>query len=115
MRLWRWGNDFYDTGYRIFTLVFSKRLGIDLYLFHYKQNSYIPKHKDPGHSGAMYRLNIELVKAKRGGQFHCKKLLWTWHDRIYFFRADNSYHYVTRIEEGSRWVLSFGKVIRNNE
>jgi len=47
MRLFRWGKDVNDTGYRIFTLAFSKTLGIDIYLFHYKKGSYIPKHKDP--------------------------------------------------------------------
>ena len=63
----------------------------------------------------MYRFNIELKKAKKGGQFHCKKTIWSWRNRIFFFRADNSYHYVTPIEEGSRWVLSFGKVMRKRE
>lgn len=110
--MWRWGEDVYGTGYRLFTLFFSKRLGIDCYLFHYKEGSYIPKHKDPSAGGRMYRLNIELVKAKKGGQFVCKKMIWQWRDRIYFFRADDSYHYVTPIEEGTRWVFSIGKRIR---
>lgn len=108
MRLWRWGNDTYDTGYRIFTLFFSKLLGMDIYLFHYKQGSYIPKHKDPSKGKRMYRLNFEIIKSDKGGQFICNKMIWHWRDRIYFFRADDSYHKVTPIEQGSRWVLSFG-------
>lgn len=112
MRLWKWGDDVHNTGYRIFTIAFSKKLGFDIYLFHYKTGSYIPKHKDPGNNGAMYRFNIELVKAKKGGIFNCRKMIWQWLDRFYLFRADSSYHYVTEIEEGSRWVLSFGKVIK---
>lgn len=115
MRLWRWGKDVNDTGYRIFTIAFSKRLGIDIYLFHYKTGSYIPKHKDPKNNGPMYRFNIELIKAKKGGQFVCKKMLWSWANRVFFFRADDSYHYVTKIEEGERWVLSFGKVMKKHK
>ena len=57
----------------------------------------------------MYRFNIELIEAKKGGKFICPKCIWSWKERIYFFRADDSYHHVTRVEEGERWVLSFGK------
>lgn len=60
----------------------------------------------------MYRFNIELIKAKKGGQFICPKMIWSAFDRFYFFRADNSYHKVTKIEEGTRWVLSFGKIVK---
>jgi len=113
MRRFRWGYDTYDTGYRIFTIAFSKLFGFDCYLFHYKTGSYIPKHKDPANGGAMYRFNVEIWKAKKGGKFHCKKMIWSWRERFYLFRADDSYHHVTPIEEGSRWVLSFGKTIRS--
>ena len=104
--MWKWGDDAYHTGYRIFTLFFSKVF--DCYVFHYKEGSYIPRHKDPGSGRRVYRLNIELVKAKKGGTFVCKKLIWSKWGRVYLFRADDSYHYVTPIEQGSRWLLSFG-------
>lgn len=106
LRLWKWGNDSYHTGYRIFTLCFSKLF--DCYIFHYKLGSYIPKHKDPSAGRKIYRLNIELVKAAKGGQFVCNKMIWSLWNRIYLFRADDSYHYVTLIEQGSRWVFSIG-------
>ncbi len=80
----------------------------DCYLFHYKQGSYIPRHKDPSGGRKIYRFNIELKKAKRGGVFKCNNMIWSWKNRIYLFRADTTYHYVTPIEEGSRWMLSFG-------
>jgi hypothetical protein len=79
-------------------------------LFHYKTGSYIPKHKDPSKGKKLYRFNIELVSAKKGGQFVCNKKIWSW-GRMFLFRADDSYHYVTPIEEGSRWVISFGKLV----
>jgi hypothetical protein len=110
--LFRWGKDVNDTGYKIFTLAYSKLLGFDCYLFYYPTGSYIPKHKDPKHNGAMYRFNIEIKSAKIGGQFICNNMIWSWKNRFFFFRADTSYHYVTKIESGSRIVLSFGKTIK---
>jgi hypothetical protein len=104
--LWKWGEDTYHTGYKIFTIFFTQI--IDIYLFYYKQGSYIPKHKDPPSNKKIYRLNIELVKAKKGGQFICKKMIWSKWNRIYLFRADNSYHYVTPVEQGYRLLLSCG-------
>ena len=56
----------------------------------------------------MYRLNIEIIPAKKGGQFVCNKMIWSWHNRVFLFRSDNSYHRVTKIEQGHRLVLSFG-------
>ena len=84
------------------------KYGFDCYLFYYPKNSFIPKHKDPSKFGDQYRFNIELIKAKKGGIFICKNIIFNLLDRIYLFRADASYHKVTRIEEGVRIVLSFG-------
>ena len=113
MRILRWGYDKFDTGYRIFTFFYSRKLGIDCYLFHYKKGSFIPKHKDPSKYGDMYRFNIELLKPSKGGQFHCRKSIWSFKNRIFLFNASQNYHYVTPIEEGSRWVLSFGWTKKN--
>ena len=89
----------------MFTLLYFKYF--DCYLFHYKQGSYIPKHKDPSGGRRIYRLNIELIKAKSGGEFVCNKMIWSC-GRVHLFRADTSYHYVTPIESGSRWLFSLG-------
>jgi hypothetical protein len=109
LRLWRWGNDTYHTGYRIFTVAFTK--AFDCYVFHYKEGAYIPRHKDPSCGRRIYRLNFELVKADRGGEFVCAKTIFRWW-RIVLFRADTSYHYVTPIEKGRRILLSFGFKLR---
>jgi hypothetical protein len=87
-------------------LIFTR--WFDCYIFHYKLGSYIPRHKDPSGGRRIYRLNIELKSATRGGQFTCGKIIWQFRQRIYLFRADANYHYVTPIEDGSRWLLSFG-------
>lgn len=115
MRLWRWGYDKFDTGYKIFTLAYSKRFGFDCYLFYYPQGSFIPKHKDPAKYGPHYRLNFELVKAKNGGKFICDRTVFSLFGRIHCFRADAFYHQVTPIEEGCRWVLSFGKTFKKKQ
>lgn len=104
--MWSWGKDTYHTGYDIFTLFFSK--SFDAYIFRYPEGSYIPKHKDPSCGRRIYRLNFVIKKAKNGGEFKCQKMIFSLFSRIHFFRADTSYHYVTKIEEGSRILLSFG-------
>lgn len=111
MRLWRWGNDVHNTGYRIFTLMYIKKIRWDIYLFHYPEGSYIPKHKDPSKYGKHYRFNITLKKPKKGGEFKCRNVVFKW-KRFCLFRADANYHRVTKIEQGSRWVLSFGFTFR---
>jgi hypothetical protein len=83
-------------------------IGFDCYLFHYPTGSYIPKHKDPKKFGKQYRLNIEIIKPKKGGVFQCNKIILSLFGRVFLFRADSEYHRVTKIEEGERWVLSFG-------
>ena len=110
LRLFRWGNDKFNTGYRIFTLFYSTKLKWDIYIFHYKEGSYIPKHKDPSKYGKHYRFNIELKKPDKGGKFICDNVVFKWW-RFCLFRADANYHKVTKIEKGSRWVLSFGCTI----
>jgi len=113
LRLWRWGNDKFDTGYRIFTIFYSKKFRWDTYLFHYKEGSHIPKHKDPSKHGRHFRFNIELKKAEQGGKFICQNVIFKWW-RFCLFRADSNYHRVTTIEKGSRWVLSFGATLPHN-
>lgn len=110
MSLFKWGYGKHNTGYRAFTLIYSKRFLLDCYILHYCKGASIPPHKDPVRKGNMYRLNIEIWKAKKGGVFHCNSL-FSLFNRIYFFRPDLEKHYVTPVEEGSRWVFSIGKIV----
>ena len=105
--MFKWGNDKFNTGYKILTLAYIRGI-FDLYVFHYATHSYLPKHKDPKKYGKQYRLNIVLRKPKSGGQFWCKGKHFNFNDRIIFFRADSNYHGMTKIEEGSRIILSLG-------
>lgn len=100
---WKWGNDKFATGYKIFTIFWSK--WFDIYLFRYESGSHIPKHKDPGKFH--YRINWVIKKPKSGGEFICNNYNCWIKDRLFGFRADKNYHKVTKTE-GERWVLSIG-------
>lgn len=106
LRLWRWGRDRFNTGYKIFTIAFHKRF--DCYIFYYPTNSCIPKHKDPSFGYKHYRLNFVVKAPKKGGEFNCKRIIFNFKNRIYIFRADKNYHSANTILEGSRILLSFG-------
>ena len=110
LRLFRWGDGREMTGYRAFTLIFSKVLGLDCYIIHYKDGSYIPPHTDKLKEGVMYRLGIVFWNTGGGGKF-IGDTIFNWKDRIIFFKPSVTEHSVTQKVGGSRWVLSFGKVL----
>lgn len=98
--MWKWGNDKFS-GYKIFTIIYCKYF--DLYLFRYPKGSFIPKHKDPGKWH--YRINIFFGKGK--SQFICQNTIIN-NSYCSLFRADKYYHRTTKVEGGTRFVLSFG-------
>lgn len=55
-----------------------------------------------------YRLNVVLKKPDKGGEFICNNKLSLFNGRVVLFRADTEYHKITKIEKGSRWLLSLG-------
>ncbi len=57
--------------------------------------------------GRLYKMNCVLVKPKAGGVFICEKKIFNLFGRLYLFRPDLYQHRVTKIERGSRWLLSF--------
>jgi hypothetical protein len=89
-------------------------LPFDSYLIRYPEGSEIPPHTDPVLKGRHYRLNLILKSSRSGGEFICATPLFAT-NRIKFFRPDACEHSVTRVEGGSRYVLSFGWVFGKNE
>lgn len=85
----------------------------DCYLLRFKQGSEIPPHTDQNDKGKHLRLNVILKQAKKGGEFICDETIYE-SKRIKLFRPDLHQHQVTRVIEGSRWVLSVGW-LRNNK
>lgn len=102
-----------------FKVFISKLFKMDCYILKYPEGSSINYHKDPAPKDYKhYRLNIVLKHAKVGGEFlsfknigigwfeakHCK--------RFNLFRPDIVDHAVAEIESGTRYVLSFGWLIK---
>jgi len=88
----------------------SRRFSI--YLVRYAAGHAIVPHVDMVAEGRLYKLNIVLVKPKGGGEFICEKNVLNLFGRVIVFRPDLYRHRVSRIEHGSRWLLSFA-VIRD--
>lgn len=108
MRLFKWDTGRQNTSYRKLPLLLFPRL--DLYLIHYREGAHIGPHVDPVTRGRHYRVNVVLTKAQQGGEFRCADPIFET-GRIKFFRPDVSRHEVTRLERGTRWVLSLGWVL----
>jgi hypothetical protein len=83
-------------------------LRCDLYLIRYCVGDYVTEHMDPIERGRHWRLNVELKRAKVGGQFATADgTHWRWW-RFVFFRPDVEEHRVLPVLKGERLVLSFG-------
>lgn len=104
----KWDEGRQGSGYRVLTLVNNSQIKFDMHLIHYPEKSSIPPHKDPANfQQRHYRLNIEVKRPKKGGQFECEQCIFRWW-RIALFRPDEQQHSVTQIEEGTRMVFSIG-------
>lgn len=91
-------------------------LSCDLYLLRYPTGSYLLGHVDPVPGKKHYRLNLVLRRAV-GGVFwkrrqpkgvECDRRKW-----LHLFRPDKEEHGMTVVCEGTRYVLSFGFVLRD--
>ena len=106
----RWRGGRQQSGYDKMLLLQSRYpLPFDVYLLRFGEGSGIPPHIDPVAAGRHYRCNIVLKRAKRGGEFVCSTPLFAT-ERIKLFRPDACEHSVTRVERGTRYVLSIGWV-----
>jgi hypothetical protein len=108
----RWQKGRQGTGYdKMLLLTAPWPLPFDSYLIRYPEGSEIPPHIDPVSSGRHFRLNVILKAPKSGGEFICENPIFAT-KRIKFFRPDVSFHSVTRVVGGSRYVFSFGWLLR---
>ena len=109
----RWQRGRQGSGYDKMLLLTARwPLPFDSYLIRYPEGSAIPPHTDPVQTGRHYRLNIVVKASPRGGGFICATPIWQSR-RIKFFRPDACEHSVTRVEGGSRYVLSVGWVLKD--
>ena len=115
LKAFKWGKDrFSHLGYDLFTIYFSKKF--DCYLFKYKENSYIPRHKDPSFGYDHHiRFNFVLKKPEKGGTFYCNKMIYSgFNNRLFIFDASKSYHKIDKITKGTRYLLGIGIRFNNN-
>jgi hypothetical protein len=109
----RWQRGRQGSGYDKMLLLTARwPLPFDSYLIRYPEGSAIPPHTDPVQTRRHYRLNIVVKASPRGGEFICATPIWQSR-RIKFFRPDACEHSVTRVEGGSRYVLSVGWVLKD--
>ena len=112
-RLFRWENGRQNTGYQKMLLCGAKwPILFDVYLLRFKEDAEIPPHIDRVKFGRHFRLNIIMKNSKRGGIFRCKQPIYE-NSRIKYFRSDKSEHSVSKILEGTRYVLSIGWIRRS--
>lgn len=106
----RWQRGRQASGYDKMLLLQSLwPLPFDIYLLKFPAGSEITPHVDRVERGLHYRLNLVIRRARSGGEFVCSNAI---HDspRIKLFRPDICEHSVTRVESGTRYVLSIGWV-----
>lgn len=103
------------TGYFKFKILESRLFKCDLYLLKYPPGSSIPFHFDKVKNHRHYRLNILLKKATGGEFVSVTRNGWInmhKNKRIVLFRPDVMKHKVDEVYEGTRYVLSFGWLIK---
>ena len=111
----RWQSGRQGSGYDKMLLLTGKwPIPFDCYVIRYPEGSSIPPHKDPVQQGRHYRLNVILKSPKSGGEFVCATPIYS-STRIKLFRPDECEHSVTRVQGGSRYVLSIGWVRNSSE
>lgn len=108
----KWEHGRQKTDYLKFKVFSSNFLLMDLYLLKFPKGSKIPFHRDTVSFGNHYRLNIIVWPFFKGGKFQCEKTIIKIPNFLYLFRSDKYKHGVSKITKGTRYVISFGKVIR---
>jgi hypothetical protein len=110
----RWQRGRQNSGYDKMLLLQSWwPLPFDVYLLRYPEGAEVPPHRDTVSFGRHYRLNIILTRPQAGGEFVCAQPLFAT-NRIKLFRPDLEEHSVSRVRQGTRYVLSLGWVLRQN-
>ncbi len=110
MAWWRWEQGRQGTGYEKLLLLTARcPVAFDVYILRYRCGAFAPPHVDVAVGGRHYRLNVLLWAAAAGGDFVCDGATRRG-ARLVLFRPDRDSHSVSRVERGTRYVLSIGWV-----
>lgn len=108
----RWRRGRQQSGYdKVLLLQAVWPLPFDIYILRFRKGAQIFPHTDPVSRGRHFRCNMVLTRARVGGDFICATPIFAT-SRIKIFRPDACEHGVTRVERGSRYVLSIGWVLQ---
>lgn len=104
----KWVKGRQESGYYKMKIFISGYFKCDMYLLKFNEGSFIDPHIDEVNDKyEHHRLNIILKKAKEGGEFICKNIIFR-NSFLNYFRPDVEEHSVTKINEGTRYLLSIG-------
>ncbi|MNC17067.1 hypothetical protein D3C76_429790 [compost metagenome] len=109
--LFKWEIGRQQSGYDKMPIISSNRINFDLWLLRFKPGSYIAPHVDTVPNRRHYRLNIFIKPAKAGGEFRAGNVIYQ-NRFLAYFRPDISTHSVSKVESGTRYVLSFGFTLK---
>ena len=105
--MWQKGRQ--SSGYQKLTL-WDSYPKWDLYILRMKPEGYVPWHRDKLKNTELkhYRCNFIIKHAKVGGRFIMdgNPLFKFW--RLVVFRPDIVQHRVSKVEKGTRYILSLG-------
>lgn len=109
--MFKWQNGRQKSGYDKLPIISASWLNFDLWLLRFKPGAYIAPHVDTVTDRRHYRLNIFIKPAKVGGVFRAGTVIYQ-NKFLAFFRPDISTHSVSKVESGTRYVLSLGFTLK---
>lgn len=109
MKLWTWEPGRQNSGYRKFTLLFSKRFGVDAYILHIPVGVSIPQHVDLVPGKRHYRLNVTICGRIRMETCQSPFRVFRFGDWLSFFRPDVVPHSAPAVTKDT-YLFSIGWV-----
>ena len=111
--MFNWVKGRQNSGYFKMLLFRSKLLKMDMYLLKFEEGVVVPWHKDPAKTGRHFRFNFYLTRPGGGDLLIEKKQEGYFSNRhCHLFRADDIQHAMTKVEGGTLYLLSIGKVVK---
>lgn len=107
--MFKWIQGRQNTGYYKMPIWVSKYFKFDVYLLKFEEGVAVPWHKDPVALGRHFRLNVYLNKIE-GGKLLLRGPSILNNRLFHLFRPDIVEHAMTKIESGTLYMLSVGKV-----
>lgn len=111
--MFKWVEGRQNSGYFKMLLFRSKLLKMDMYLLKFQEGVEVPWHKDPAKTGRHFRFNLYLTRPGGGELLIEKNKKAIFSNRLcHLFRADDIQHAMTKVEGGTLYLLSIGKVVK---